>query len=74
METKYFASLLKKATSPSSLAERSVAQATGNYDGLFGNVVIPWPVDKENMTMAAAATLEWSVVEALLQKATRAAA
>jgi len=34
----------------------------------FGNVTVPWPVDKGSLKMAVAATLEWSVLEALLRK------
>ncbi|KAI9791359.1 MAG: hypothetical protein M1835_000376 [Candelina submexicana] len=67
----YFAACLRQATTSSalvSLAELSLRGAHGAVSRPFGNVTVSWPANKENMTMAAAAALEWGVVENLLRK------
>lgn len=38
-------------------------------ESAFGNVDVPWPVEKGGMAFSAAAWLEWSVIGALLQRA-----
>ncbi|KAI9701230.1 MAG: hypothetical protein M1836_001899 [Candelina mexicana] len=67
----YFAACLRKATTSSalvSLAELSQRAQAGAVARPFGNVTVSWPANKENMTMAAAAAVEWGVVENLLRK------
>jgi len=67
----YYVSLIHKATSSSALvtlAEQSANNASQTDTSPFGNVTVPWPADKGGMTMAAAAAMEWGVLEALLKK------
>ncbi|KAI9721267.1 MAG: hypothetical protein M1812_002429 [Candelaria pacifica] len=67
----YFAACLREATTSSalvSLAEISLSRASEAVASPFGNVTVPWPTNKESMTMAAAAAVEWGVVENLLRK------
>jgi len=70
----YYASLLKKASTPSepsSLAERSIYYATNAYQGPFGKFKVDWNKyvgdRKGALTIADAANYEWIVLEQTLK-------
>ncbi|KAI9804917.1 MAG: hypothetical protein M1833_006220 [Piccolia ochrophora] len=75
-----YASMLKEATTSANLntlyQQASSVQRTTYYNQSmartpFGNFYVDWPANRQKMTLAQAAELEWGVLDATLRKALR---